>query len=355
MRRTSSSRSSSWSLVRKGCLSVALAVPVVMVQPTAASAACGCADSGFVIPGSARSLPTNPRIFGSLRGIDRATLRFEDPKGNKIPVTVTAAEGGGEHQVWIAPVSALALGESYVLKAERLPGSVGYPTPFVANFQTSKPAGVAGAGEDTTPPVVTGAVLKAGQDVNSCSFSDGLYGATVNAATYNDDFATSAQTVWRLDVASGTKAVGTVYLAGDGFRMSASGPFFGGTVAAPGASDCLGDARLAGLMAGGNYTATLTVYDWAGNKTSATALPLQLSAASQAIVPDGGVVGGATGTPGVDAGVTPVASGSDAGVGVVGKKDDGGCAAAPGRPRTTTGLLGLGLLFAAIAGLRRRR
>lgn len=234
---------------------------MLLVPPAVASAqACSCTCPGDGLPffrtlTSPQTLAPNARIFARLSGFDASTVRLETASGSRIPLTLTAAGDASGTALWIAPNERLAPG-AYTLAVDAAGGGPTYARDVMV-----------GSDDDTTPPRIENVRLDDLGGIATCSSTAGI-GVVWDVIGTPDAEVVDGEYVVEVALQRDGVGVGTVFPR----EIGPTGTSWFGSSADPA---CLGVAQASGVTEGMAFTATVRVWDAAGNATIATVLPFR--------------------------------------------------------------------------------
>lgn len=214
-------------------LAAALGLSVTALTTQAlASPPCEC-QLGFTEPGDgATGVPTNARVFVSVRGIDRETLTL---KSDGADVAFHVEDSGGpDYQFFVVPDEALAPNAGVELHAGDL--NVAFTT---------------GAADDTTAPTVTTAEISG--DAETVGGACPTFVAAGVFFTGSDDVTPNDNLVFQIDLDAPPYRI----------FVPANNPTFGQVDGGDDWDECLDNTP--GATGGETFTGTVTVLDWVGN------------------------------------------------------------------------------------------
>ena len=215
----------------------------LLLAPAAAwsSPPCEC-ELAFLLPtDGATAVPTNGRVLVSHPDVDPATLALstDDATGAAVPITVTPA-GSVPYQVWVVPDADLAPGTAYRLEAQ-----------YTGGGGTLSHGFTTGSGPDTVAPTLGVATVAPASSLGAC---EDLRAAQVTLVGASDDQTPDDALIVQV----------SAYEVGvDGLPHVLFLPTWYGVFGDSGNGSCL--TNFAGVESGTDYSATVTVMDWAGN------------------------------------------------------------------------------------------
>lgn len=232
-------------------------------------------------------MPLNPQLFVSLPHADPASLRLLQgtiqAPGAEAPIDVTAA--GGPDNFWIRPVTALQPASQYFLKVHRLEQPA-IPADDISVISFTTVPSADDAWRDVTAPRITGISFESGGTTGNCGPLTAT--ATLKIKSYEDDLAIGGGAVLQLDFHADGDPSERLFLLHSGLFIDWQDVIAIGDNS--GSSDCLGNLRVPGGEVGRPYLASLTVWDWAGNRRTVEGLSFTL-APPTAIGPGAGPTG----------------------------------------------------------------